>query len=696
MRSIRRSLTIYLFALLVVTLAVVGLVIDRVTENALSAREADGAALIQAQYEERCREVRKKTDESLLNQARLLYGLMTEHFTNRFPVELTNLRLLNEWTPLMLGTDPLNRAARDNPLTRDQIFRMYFSNLEIPKEYIQQISETSWGSDARFKLTEQVFSTLRSANVPDTVLEKLNALRDREVSQDEFVKELTEALASDEKEHWKNIVLYHAWIDYQQINTGGGSEWHSQSLAVHRLPFVAKEIDAKLAAHGKPADNLVVWVYDDTTLAPGNEAVHRILFKVPQLGFMRRGGSPGGPQAPRSLLGSWSAWAAAGSVGPSPVELALNRPMGPSIENLPRLYIQCARPKASIDAALTQLAEERDDARAKLANSIQDARLDMRLRTFIVALLAILAAAIGGPIIVGAGLRPVGKLSDAVSRVSERDFKLPHDGSNLVRELVPIHSRLTQTLDLLRRAFSREKQAVADISHELRTPIAALMATIDVALRKPRSSEEYRTKLEECREISRQLSQLVERIMKLASLDAGNERTTSSRTDAIELVTSNATIIRPLASANGVSLHLHLPDDLIELDTDADKLREVLTNLLHNAVEYNKKDGRIDFSLRREGDNAVFEVRDTGIGMTPDIKDKIFERFFRADPSRHATGAHAGLGLAIVKEYITRLNGTIDVESEPGNGSTFRITLPAIPGEPNLPFEEAEPMAARS
>jgi signal transduction histidine kinase len=237
---------------------------------------------------------------------------------------------------------------------------------------------------------------------------------------------------------------------------------------------------------------------------------------------------------------------------------------------------------------------------------------------------------------------------------------------------------------------------VADISHELRTPIAALMATIDVALRKPRSSEEYRSKLEECREISRQLSQLVERIMKLASLDAGNERTTSSRTDAIELVTSNATIIRPLASANGVSLHLHLPDDLIELDTDPDKLREVLINLLHNAVEYNKKDGRIDFSLRREGDNAVFEVRDSGIGMTPEIKEKIFERFFRADPSRHATGAHAGLGLAIVKEYITRLNGTIDVESVPGKGSMFRITLPAIPGEPNLPFEETETMAARS
>jgi signal transduction histidine kinase len=73
----------------------------------------------------------------------------------------------------------------------------------------------------------------------------------------------------------------------------------------------------------------------------------------------------------------------------------------------------------------------------------------------------------------------------------------------------------------------------------------------------------------------------------------------------------------------------------------------------------------------------VFAVRDTGIGMTAEVKDKIFERFYRADASRHTTGVHAGLGLAIVKEYVTRLNGTITVESEPGAGTTFRITLPA-------------------
>src|SRR5439155_22282400 len=115
------------------------------------------------------------------------------------------------------------------------------------------------------------------------------------------------------------------------------------------------------------------------------------------------------------------------------------------------------------------------------------------------------------------------------------------------------------------------------------------------------------------------------------------------------------------------------------LETDPAKLREVLMNLLHNAVEYNRPGGTIDLTVRREGPSAVFEVRDTGIGMTAEVREKIFERFYRADASRQATGIHAGLGLAIVKEYVARLGGTIEVESEPGAGTTFRVTLPLAP-----------------
>lgn len=641
MRSIRRSMTVYLSALLLLTLVTVGLVLDRVTEDALMAREVDGEALIVAQYEERCREERDKIDLSLMNEAKLLSSLMNEQNERAtHSARMGSAQLMMSLGNPLLGNPLLEVAwAPTNVMgpISETLYRNYFANLPLPQEYTQHLNETNAGTD------------------------------------------------------------------YQQINVGRSvvsGEWHSESLAGRKLPFDHEEIDARLPDHGKPGE-LFVWIYDETTIPPENEAVHRIILKVPRLrngGLLGPRGSGGG-NVPRSMLGTWTSWSLAGFPNPVPPGMASLRPERspqPTGDNLPRLYIQCARPKSIIDTALTRFAEERDEAREKLADDVQYARNKMRLQTVVVSMIALFAVAIGGYMVVGAGLRPVGKLSDAVSRVSEKDFKLPHDGLNLAQELAPIHSRLTQTLDMLQRAFTREKQAVADISHELRTPIAALMATIDVALRKQRTPDQYREKLQECREISKQLGQLVERIMKLATLDAGNDRTVISRTDAFDLCAGSAAIIRPLAEQNGVTVHLHLPEDMVELDTDPDKLREVLMNLLHNAVEYNRSEGRIDFTLRRESSQAVFEIRDTGIGMTTEIKEKIFERFFRADPSRHATGVHAGLGLAIVKEYISRLNGVIEVESEPEKGSTFRITLPALPSEEVPQISSDEPVAAGS
>lgn len=637
MRSIRRSLTIYHLVLLGVTLGLVWIVIDQLMRRSLEARQAAVTELIQAHYENRVREEKTRIDQSLLDQAKKLGDIMQTHYWTRFGVEISHYNHLNGLAQLMFLTDPLSGYAwratnapgprgNRNPLP-EQLFRLYFANLPLPEEFIQHFDEENRSTD------------------------------------------------------------------YYQINTIAGREWHSKSLDGRKLPFDQKEIDGR-DRDNRPADpnrpepaNLIDWVFTEGTIDGQN--VRRVLYKVPLFtarppGPPRVGpggaGSPAGPPQ-RSLIGAWAAFnsgfpqAPWGMVG-WPESLRPTSLQTPSVESLPRLYIQCARPQRVIDDQLDLFAIERDAELAHLATEIRQARTAVRLQVATISLIAFLAIAIGGPLIVGTGLRPLGKLSDAVSRVSEKDFKLPHDGQGLSEELAPIHARLTQTLDLLQRAFAREKQSVADISHELRTPIAALMATIDVALRKPRTPEHYRTTLEECRLISRQLSQLVERIMTLASLDAGHDRVQIARTDGAELASACAAVIRPLAAANGVSVDVQA-DPSIELDTDPAKLREVLMNLLHNAVEYNQPNGSIELRARREGSSAVFEVRDTGIGMTPEVKERIFERFYRADPSRHSTGVHAGLGLAIVKEYVARLNGTITVQSEPGVGSTFRVTLPA-------------------
>jgi signal transduction histidine kinase len=725
MRSIRRSMTIYLLALFLTTLIVVGVVIDGVTAEALRARENDGIKLFQAQFEQRCNEERKNTDEALLDQAKRLYGLIIEHdrirwykltdqaFTvlrinvpeavlvkldplkdkelSRFDFsqevdkllnpeeknkyqevivtqaflrrreEMGMYRALNDVAPLMFMTNPLSEATwtamGNGPSTTMTMQYEMLARFTFPPN---PIAQTIW---------------ISQIHTPNPTMEMLSRLYLANLLPEEYLQHISS--------------VPNTGTLYQQVDAVAGfgravvtRDWPSKSLAPRKLPFDNKEIDARLPDHGR-ADSAGVWAYDESTIAPENEIIHRIVFRGARQVFapQTRQGPPPGPQPGLTAGG--------GNVGSSPQQrptgTVANRPdRGPPPPSLDsHLYIQCAIPKAEIEAKFVAFANERDEAREKLADDIKAARKNVLLQTVVVGLIAILAIAIGGPVIVGVGLRPVGKLSDAVSRVSERDFKLPHDGHNLVQELIPIHSRLTQTLDLLQRAFSREKQAVADISHELRTPIAALMATIDVALRKPRTPEHYRTTLEECRLISKQLGQLVERIMTLACLDAGNDRTVFSRTDAFEIASGCVAVIRGLAAQNGITVHLRQPEEMVELDTDSAKLREVLMNLLHNAVEYNRPEGTIELIFGLEKGNVFFEVRDTGIGMSPEVKDKIFERFFRADPSRHATGIHAGLGLAIVKEYVTRLNGTIHVESEPGVGTTFRIVLPGLPAEPD-------------
>jgi signal transduction histidine kinase len=287
------------------------------------------------------------------------------------------------------------------------------------------------------------------------------------------------------------------------------------------------------------------------------------------------------------------------------------------------------------------------------------------------------ALLLGGLLLVKLGLAPLQRLSLAVSRVSEKDFQLRYDGPPPPRELEPIVERLQRTLDLLRRAFEREKQATADISHELRTPLAGLMTTLEVTLRKPRGSEEYREALVECREIVAQMTQMAERLLALNRIDSSTDAVRPEKCDAAELAEQCATCVRPLARASGLKLEVHNGQP-VPVVTDPGKLREVMANLMHNAIEYNHPDGSVDVTVRPFAGGMELEVKDTGIGIAPENRERIFERFFRADPSRQAANQHAGLGLAIVRGYVSLMGGTISVESELGKGSTFRVRLPSL------------------
>ena len=343
------------------------------------------------------------------------------------------------------------------------------------------------------------------------------------------------------------------------------------------------------------------------------------------------------------------------------------------------LIIQCGAAPGELDDVLADLAAQRDRELASLRAETDASLTQHRRRLLWISGLTFVATALGSLLLVWLGLTPLSRMSEAVSKVSPRNFALDLDASRLPHELRPIAERLATTLDLLKRAFAREKQGTADISHELRTPLAALMTTIELALRKPRTPEQYREFLTDCHASATQMHQIVERLLTLARLDAGVDRLRAQPVDLSELAAQCASVVRPLAEARGLHLQTHNLLAAVEdgpLMTDPDKLREVLTNLLHNAIQYNRPQGRIELTLAREDGRVRLEVTDTGIGIAPEVRERIFERFYRGDPSRNADDLHAGLGLAIVKEYVDLMGGVITVDSEEGHGSTFRIELP--------------------
>jgi heavy metal sensor kinase len=416
--------------------------------------------------------------------------------------------------------------------------------------------------------------------------------------------------------------------------------------------------------------------FDDVELKPGVK-VRRVTLKTQVL----PGGSFVGVPMPWPWRGVPYPWRI--SVTPKGGGKNASRPVSSGLRpGVEPVFIQYATDMHQLEAKILEYHRASDRQLARLESSIDGELRQLGGAMLSVALFTTLALWLGGYSVIRIGLAPLANLSDAVSRVSPQNFKLPLKSGQLPDELQPIAGRLQQTLQELSKAFAREKQAAADISHELRTPLAALMTTVEVALRKTRSPEEYKEILEDCRASGQHMYQLVERLLTLARLDAGAVQYNPCEVDAVEVALQCSDIIRPLAKARGLDLRLHLPDPVL-LHTDPNKLSEVLVNLLHNAVEYNKPGGSIELSIEAVAGRVRIEVRDTGIGIKPEALPRIFERFYRADPSRHADTPHAGLGLAIVKSYIDLMHGSIRVNSSEA-GTAFIVELPAAASNPRL------------
>ena len=288
--------------------------------------------------------------------------------------------------------------------------------------------------------------------------------------------------------------------------------------------------------------------------------------------------------------------------------------------------------------------------------------------------ITLIAAALGGYAISRQALSPVDAMTSEAAAIGignlSRRLVVPRTGDELER----LASTWNHMLDRLESAVKQLTQFTADASHELRTPVALIRTTAELALRRPRTADDYREALHQVVEESERTSRLVDDLLTLARADAGRALLSTEPLDLTLLVRDVCEQGMILGAARHVEVHTETPLKPVTVQGNPPALRRLLFILLDNAIKYTPEGGKVTVSLRNDA-SPVLSVADTGIGIPPEALPHVFERFFRADPSRNRDLGGAGLGLAIARWIAERHNATIAAESTPGAGSIFRVTF---------------------
>jgi heavy metal sensor kinase len=274
-----------------------------------------------------------------------------------------------------------------------------------------------------------------------------------------------------------------------------------------------------------------------------------------------------------------------------------------------------------------------------------------------------------------AALRPLHETAGVIGEISPRNLHRRIDTGRLPPELVPMATRLNEMLDRIERAYVQRHQFLADASHELRTPVAALVTTMEVSLRHPRQAEAYRAALESCLSDARLLRQLVERLMEQCRADELSHDEAVEEVDLAPLLGQCAQQASVLAGECGVAVRSEIPESL-RVKVQPQRVRSIIANLLSNAVEYNRPGGRVELSVHPNGQFIHLTVRDTGPGIAAEHLPHLFEPFYRADRARSVQPGHLGLGLSLVQSHVAALGGEIRVESRVGEGTAFHVDVP--------------------
>lgn len=287
----------------------------------------------------------------------------------------------------------------------------------------------------------------------------------------------------------------------------------------------------------------------------------------------------------------------------------------------------------------------------------------------------ILLAALGGHLMSRKALQPVAALAAEARRINDRNLDIRLPVQRVSDEISDLSSTLNQMLERIDHAFASVRTFTGNASHELRTPISILRMEIEVALLRPRDGDEYRAILARLYEETVRMTSLVENLLSLARADGGAEAIVLAPISVDLLIHQLFETWKTAMQQALLDFSVEMPEENLTALGDSHGITRLLSILLENASKYTPPGGAVTMSVMADQARVVFSVSDTGIGIAPEHRLRIFDRFYRATQADESVPAGSGLGLALAKWIADRHDAELRVESEPRRGSCFSFSL---------------------
>jgi len=282
---------------------------------------------------------------------------------------------------------------------------------------------------------------------------------------------------------------------------------------------------------------------------------------------------------------------------------------------------------------------------------------------------------LGGWWLAGRAIQPIEAISQTASRIAAGKLSERIDIAGTDNELTRLSQVLNETFDLLAAGVVRQREFTADASHELRTPLTVILSETSRGLKRERTAEEYREIIANCGHAATRMRTLVESLLLLARQD-GSPELKREEVDMSSIAADSIKLLQPLADQKGIRLQANLRS--ARCHADPQSLSILTGNLISNAISHQPGGGEATVSVFSGDGRVILEVADHGPGVAADHLPRLFDRFYRVDPARGPGHGHSGLGLAIVRAIVDNHHGRVEVESAPGKGSTFRVSLPSL------------------